>query len=184
MHSVLYIPHIKKLKLPELALEENKNSLNIYSSIVVGTIVPLLLKGKVAIVTERSHKVSEHRVCRVAQQMKLRGQVLNNFIMRLISVHPGIMNRPRVCIKHIQKLEILIRSTVKAANRKFILLCKIETITFIFRAFQVWAWPLLDKRSTRRKYLLGLADSIYKLVTWHFGIVVLVTYLIFDSTRA
>ena len=58
-------------------------------------------------------------------------------------------------------------------------------------AFQVWAWPLLDKRSTNKKYVLGVTDSIYKLVTWYVGHVVLVinlivfrSHLIFDSARA
>ena len=83
------------------------------------------------------------------------------------------------------------RSTVKAANRKFISFMSFENITFIYRTFQVWAWPLLDKRSTSEEYVLGLTDSIYKLVTWCVGHVVLVnnpilfwSHLIFESARA
>ena len=83
------------------------------------------------------------------------------------------------------------RSTVKAANRKFISFMSFENITFIYRTFQVWAWPLLDKRSTSEEYVYGLTDSIYKLVTWCVGHVVLVnnpilfrSHLIFDSARA
>ena len=43
------------------------------------------------------------------------------------------------------------RSTDKAANWKFIRFMWFENITFIYKAFQVWAWPLLDKRSTSKK---------------------------------
>ena len=39
-----------------------------------------------------------------------------------------------------------------------LVLCHLKT--FIYRAFQVWAWPLLDKRSTSKEYVLGLTDSI------------------------
>ena len=66
------------------------------------------------------------------------------------------------------------RSTVKAANRKLISFMSFENITFIYRAFRVWAWPLLHKRSTSSKYVLGLTDSIYKLFTWCDDHVVLV----------
>ena len=83
------------------------------------------------------------------------------------------------------------RSTVKADNRKLISFMSFENITFIYRAFRVWAWPLPDKRRTSKKYELGLTDSIYKLVTWCDGHVVLVnnpivfrSHLIFDSARA
>ena len=81
-------------------------------------------------------------------------------------------------------------STVKAANRKLISFMSFENITFIYRTFQVWAWPLLDKRSTSEEFVLGLTDSNYKFVTWCVGHVVLVnnpilfrSYLIFDSAR-
>ena len=70
------------------------------------------------------------------------------------------------------------RSTVKTANKKLISFMSFEI--FIYRVFQVWAWPLLDKLSTSKKYALGLTDSVYKLVIWCVGHVVLVnnpTYL-------
>ena len=35
--------------------------------------------------------------------------------------------------------------------KKFISFVSFENIKFIYRAFQVWAWPLLDKRSTSKK---------------------------------
>ena len=61
-----------------------------------------------------------------------------------------------------------------------------ENITFIYRAFQIWAWPLLDKRSTSKT----LTDSIYKLVKSCVGQVVLLnnpivfrSHLIFDSAQ-
>ena len=37
-----------------------------------------------------------------------------------------------------------LRNTVKAAYRKFISFMSFENITFTYRAFQVWAWPLLE----------------------------------------
>ena len=84
-----------------------------------------------------------------------------------------------------------LRSTVKAANRKFIRFMSCENITFLYSAFQFWAWPLLDKRSTSKKYVFGLTDSIYKLVTWCIGHVVLVnnpivltSHIIYDSSSA
>ena len=65
-------------------------------------------------------------------------------------------------------------STVKANYWKFIGFMSFENIMFIYRDFQVWAWPLLNKRSTSKKYLLGLIDSMYELVTWCVGHVVLI----------
>ena len=47
------------------------------------------------------------------------------------------------------------RSTVKAANRKLISFMSFENITFIYRAFQVWAWPFLDKLTTSKSTYLG-----------------------------
>ena len=67
---------------------------------------------------------------------------------------------------HILKLYLIFinleRGTVKAANRKFMRFMSFENITFMYRAFQVWTWALCDKRSTNKKYVLGLTDSIYK----------------------
>ena len=48
-----------------------------------------------------------------------------------------------------------IRSTVKTAYRKFIGFMSFEYVTYKYMAFRVWAWPLLDKRSTSKKYSWG-----------------------------
>ena len=51
-----------------------------------------------------------------------------------------------------------------------------EKVTFIhvYRAFQVSVLSILDKLSTSKKNLSGLIDSMYKLVTWCVGHVLLV----------
>ena len=58
-----------------------------------------------------------------------------------------------------------LRSTVKAAYKKFIGFIPFRNKMFIERPFQFEALPLPDKCSTNLKYLLTLNDSIYKLVT-------------------
>ena len=58
-----------------------------------------------------------------------------------------------------------LRSTVKAAYKKFIGFIPFRNKMFIERPFQFEALPLPDKCSTSVKYLLTLKDSIYKLVT-------------------
>ena len=58
-----------------------------------------------------------------------------------------------------------LRSTVKAAYKKFIGFIPFINKTFIERPFQLRALPLPEKCSTNLKYLLTLNESIYKLVT-------------------
>ena len=101
-----------------------------------------------------------------------------------VVVYTAVMN---ICTCQETLAHFSHRSTVKAANKKFISFVSFENITFIYRTFQVWAWTLLDKRSTGEEYVLRLTDSIYKLVTWCVGHVVLIvsrSHLIFDRARA
>ena len=145
--------------------------------------------------------------------MKRRSTIVNTCIFKVLSLNHHIMPycahsfckryaqlKTNLCLTNLEMYsvsemyrvsQINSRSTVKAANRKFISFMSFENITFIYRAFQVWAWPLLDKRSASKEYILRLTDSIYKLVTWCVGHVVLVnnpilfrSHLIFDSARA
>ena len=66
------------------------------------------------------------------------------------------------------------RRAVKAAYRKVIGFMSFDNITYVYRAFQVWVWSILDKLSTSKENLSGLINSMYKLVTWCVGHVLLV----------
>ena len=83
-------------------------------------------------------------------------QILLHVYCKHYCMSPAII---AACLQQIL-IRSKLRSTVKAANRKFISFMSFENITFIYRAFQVWAWALLDKRSTSKEYILGLTDSI------------------------